>query len=286
MNTAPLFERIACLSTEAVEVLYALGAEDCIAGISGYTTRPARARDEKPKVSGFSSAQIERILAVKPDLVIAYSNMQSEIVRELISAGIEVHAFNQHHVAGILHMIKVLAALVGKQEQGAQLIAELQAQIDVIRHQAAQWTHRPKVYFEEWNEPLMSGIGWVSELIQIAGGDDVFADLAGFHSARQRIIADQAEVVRRAPDIIIGSWCGKIPAGQCGYTRRLGCDSGCSSWAGTGNQIGRHTLAGAVGNPARTSAIACTDCGVAGLATFVCNTFVSCPGSRGLISRK
>ncbi|MBC3876779.1 cobalamin-binding protein [Undibacterium sp. FT79W] len=209
MNTTPLFERIACLSTEAVEVLYALGAEDCIAGISGYTTRPARARDEKPKVSGFSSAQIERILAVKPDLVIAYSNMQSEIVRELISAGIEVHAFNQHHVAGILHMIKVLAALVGKQEQGAQLIAELQAQIDVIRHQAAQWTHRPKVYFEEWNEPLMSGIGWVSELIQIAGGDDVFADLAGFHSARQRIIADPAEVIRRAPDIIIGSWCGK-----------------------------------------------------------------------------
>lgn len=209
MNITPLFERIACLSTEAVEVLYALGAEDCIAGISGYTTRPARARDEKPKVSGFSSAQIERILAVKPDLVIAYSNMQSEIVRELISAGIEVHAFNQHHVAGILHMIKVLAALVGKQEQGAQLIAELQTQIDVIRYQAAQWTHRPKVYFEEWNEPLMSGIGWVSELIQIAGGDDVFADLAGFHSARQRIIADPAEVVRRAPDIIIGSWCGK-----------------------------------------------------------------------------
>lgn len=209
MNTTPLFERIACLSTEAVEVLYALGAEGCIAGISGYTTRPARARDEKPKISGFSSAQIDRILAVKPDLVIAYSNMQSEIVRELIAAGIEVHAFNQHHVAGILHMINVLAALVGKQEQGAQLIAELQLQIDVIRHQAAQWTHRPRVYFEEWNEPLMSGIGWVSELIHIAGGDDVFADLAGFHSARQRIIADPAEVIRRAPDIIIGSWCGK-----------------------------------------------------------------------------
>lgn len=209
MNTTPLFERIACLSTEAVEVLYALGAEDRIAGISGYTTRPARARDEKPKISGFSSAQIDRILAVKPDLVIAYSNMQSEIVRELIAAGIEVHAFNQHHVAGILRMIKVLAALVGKQEQGAQLISELQTQIDAIRHQAAQWTRRPRVYFEEWNEPLMSGIGWVSELIHIAGGDDVFADLAGFHSARQRIIADPAEVIRRAPDIIIGSWCGK-----------------------------------------------------------------------------
>lgn len=209
MNTTPLFERIACLSTEAVEVLYALGAEDRIAGISGYTTRPARARDEKPKISGFSSAQIDRILAVKPDLVIAYSNMQSEIVRELIAAGIEVHAFNQHHVAGILRMIKVLAALVGKQEQGAQLISELQTQIDAIRHQAAQWTRRPRVYFEEWNEPLMSGIGWVSELIRIAGGDDIFPELANCYSGRERIIADPLEVVRRAPDIIIGSWCGK-----------------------------------------------------------------------------
>ncbi|MFZ6759928.1 ABC transporter substrate-binding protein [Undibacterium sp. Ji50W] len=209
MNSASMYQRIACLSTEAVEVLYALGAEDCVAGISGYTTRPARARDEKPKVSGFSSAQIDRILAVKPDLVLAYSNMQSEISRELISAGIEVHAFNQRDVAGILHMIKVVANLVGKQEQGAALIAELQAQIDTIKQQAALWNRRPRVYFEEWNEPLMSGIGWVSELIQIAGGEDAFADLAVFHSAKQRIIADPAEVVRRAPDIIIGSWCGK-----------------------------------------------------------------------------
>lgn len=204
-----LYQRIACLSTEAVEVLYALGAEDCIAGISGYTTRPARARDEKPKVSGFSSAQIDRILAVKPDLVIAYSNMQAEIVRELIAAGIEVHAFNQRDVEGILHMIRVLATMVGRQEQGATLIAGLQAQIALVRQQAAQWTQRPKIYFEEWNEPMMSGIGWVSELLQIAGGEDAFADLAVFHSARERIIADPAEVIRRAPDIIIGSWCGR-----------------------------------------------------------------------------
>lgn len=204
-----LYQRIACLSTEAVETLYALGAEDCIAGISGYTTRPARAREEKIKISGFSSAKIDRILAVRPDLVIGYSNMQAEMCRELISAGIEVHVFNQHTLAGILRMIAVLANLVDKQEQGAQLIATLQVQIDQVQQQAAQWTRRPKVYFEEWNEPLMSGIGWVSELIYLAGGDDVFSELAQHHSARQRIIADPAEVIRRAPDIIIGSWCGK-----------------------------------------------------------------------------
>ncbi|MFZ6658424.1 cobalamin-binding protein [Undibacterium sp. TJN19] len=209
MTDNNLYQRIACLSTEAVEVLYALGAEDMVAGISGYTTRPSRAREEKPKVSGFSSGKIERILAVNPDLVISYSNMQAELSRELIAAGIEVHAFNQRDVAGILHMIKVLANLVGRQEQGASLIAELEAQIAIVRQQAGHWTRRPTVYFEEWNDPLMSGIGWVSELIHIAGGQDAFADLAVFHSAKQRIIADPKEVVRRAPDIIIGSWCGK-----------------------------------------------------------------------------
>lgn len=209
MKSASMYQRIACLSTEAVEVLYALGAEEYVVGISGYTTRPARARDEKPKVSGFSSAQIDRILAVKPDLVVAYSNMQAEISRELIGAGIEVHAFNQRDVAGILHMIKVLATLVGKQEQGEALIAELQSQIDTIKQQSESWTRRPTIYFEEWNDPLMSCIGWVSELIYIAGGADAFADLAQHHSAKERIISDPAEIIRRAPDIIIGSWCGK-----------------------------------------------------------------------------
>lgn len=203
------YRRIACLSTEAVEVLYALGAADCIAGISGYTTRPPQARDEKPKISGFSSAQIERILAVQPDLVVAFSNMQADMCRDLIGAGIEVHVFNQRDVAGILRMIATLAALVGREEQGAALIASLQAQIDTVRASAAGWSVRPAVYFEEWNEPLMSGIGWVSELIGIAGGRDCFADLARFHSARERIIADPAEVVRRAPDLIVASWCGK-----------------------------------------------------------------------------
>lgn len=203
------YQRIACLSTEAVETLYALGAEDRIAGISGFTTRPARARTEKPKISGFSSSRIERILAVKPDLVIAFSDMQADICRELAGAGVEVHLFNQRNVAGILHMVRVLAALVGKQAEGEKLIGDLQQTLDAIRAQGSQGAVRPKVYFEEWNEPLMSGIGWVSEMIGIAGGDDAFPDLALFPSAKQRIIADPSEVVRRAPDIIVGSWCGK-----------------------------------------------------------------------------
>jgi iron complex transport system substrate-binding protein len=203
------YQRIACLSTEATEVLYALGAQELIVGISGYTTKPKQARTEKPKISGFSSAKIDKILAVQPDLVLAYSNMQAQISAELINAGIEVHAFNQRDVAGILRMISALASLVGKQEQGAQLVADLQQQIATIAQQAAQLMKKPKVYFEEWNEPMMCGIGWVSEMIQIAGGVDVFADLAQHHNARERIIFDPDEVIRRAPDIIIGSWCGK-----------------------------------------------------------------------------
>lgn len=204
-----LYQRIACLSTEAVEVLYAIGAEDLIAGISGYTVRPARARQEKPKISGFSSAKLDKILSVNPDLVIGYSNMQAEMCRDLISQGIEVHAYNQRDVAGIFRMIASLSALAGRHQQGQQLVGQLQRQIEQVRGRAGNWQRRPKVYFEEWNEPLMSAVGWVSELIHIAGGQDVFADLAGFHNARDRIIADPEEVVKRAPDIIIGSWCGK-----------------------------------------------------------------------------
>lgn len=203
------YQRIVCLSTEAVETLYALGAEEAIAGISGFTTRPARARVEKPKVSGFSSSRIERILAVQPDLVIGFSDMQADICRDLAGAGVEVHLFNQRDVAGIFRMVRVLAALVGKQEAGQALVADLQARIETVRAQAAQWTVRPKVYFEEWNDPPISGIGWVSELIGIAGGEDVFPELAPHSSAKARIIADTFDVVHRAPDIIIGSWCGK-----------------------------------------------------------------------------
>lgn len=203
------YQRIACLSTEAVETLYALGAEDLIIGISGFTVRPARARSEKPKISGFSSSRMERILAVQPDLVIGFSNMQADICRDLATAGIEVHLFNQRDIAGILRMVRTLAVLVDRRDAGEQLVAELKAAIASVTQQVPVELERPRVYFEEWNDPLISGIGWVSEMIALAGGDDAFADLAAHSSAKERIIADPAEVVRRAPDIIIGSWCGK-----------------------------------------------------------------------------
>ncbi len=204
-----LYKRIACLSTEAAETLYALGAEDCVAGISGFTVRPARARAEKPRISGFSSSKIERILAVRPDLVIGFSNLQADICRDLAKAGVEVHLFNQRSMAGILQMVRVLAAMVGRQEAGEALVGQLQQQIDRVREQVKRCEHRPRLYFEEWNDPLMCGIGWVSEAMELAGGIDVFADLACRQDAGGRIIADSGEVVRRAPDIILASWCGK-----------------------------------------------------------------------------
>lgn len=203
------YRRIACLSTEAVETLYLLGAEDRIAGISGFTTRPARARREKPKVSGFSIAQPERILAVQPDLVVAFSDLQADIARDLVRAGVEVHVYNQRDVAGILRMIASLAALVDATAAGERLVAELQQRLDGARRRAAERARRPRIYFEEWNDPLISGIRWVSELIDAAGGEDCFEPESHRRSARERIIADPQEVVRRAPDVIIGSWCGK-----------------------------------------------------------------------------
>ena len=203
------YQRIACLSTESVETLYALGAEEYIAGISGFTVRPPRARAEKPKISGFSSAKLELILAVKPDLAIGFCNLQADICRDLAHAGIEVHLFNQRSIAGILRMISVLASMVQREEAGRQLVASLQAQVDSVRARAALWTRRPTIYFEEWNDPLMSGVGWAAEAIVIAGGVDAFPELSVHHSAKERIIADPMEVVRRMPDIIVGSWCGK-----------------------------------------------------------------------------
>jgi iron complex transport system substrate-binding protein len=203
------YRRIACLSTEAVETLYALGAQDAIAGISGFTVRPPEARRDKPKISGFSSSRIDRILAVKPDLAIGYSSLQADICRDLARAGVEVHLFNQHDVEGIFRMVRTLAALVDRQHEGHVLLAGLELLIASAKERASAWKTRPGVYFEEWNEPLISGIGWVSELIGIAGGADVFPELAACHGATGRIIADPDEVIRRAPDIIIGSWCGK-----------------------------------------------------------------------------
>ncbi len=202
-------QRIVCLSTETVETLYALGAEDRIAGISGFTTRPARARKEKPRVSGFSSARIERILAVRPDLVLAFSDLQADIVRDLVKCGIEVHVFNQRDLEGVLRMVRTLACLTGKNEAGEQLVADLRFRLDAARGRARTLPRRPRIYFEEWNDPLISGIRWVSELIEAAGGEDCFAEESRRISAAGRIISDAAEVVRRAPDIIVGSWCGK-----------------------------------------------------------------------------
>lgn len=203
------YRRIACLSTEAVETLYLLGIEDRIAGISGFTTRPARARKEKPKVSGFSTAKIERILAVQPDLVVAFSDLQADIARDLIRAGVEIHVFNQRDLAGIFRMITGLAALVGETAAGERLVADLEQRLEAARRRARDQARRPRIYFEEWNDPLISGIRWVSELIEAAGGEDCFAQESHRRSARERVIPDPTEVVRRAPDIIIGSWCGK-----------------------------------------------------------------------------
>ena len=203
------YQRIACLSTEAVETLYALGAEECIAGISGFTVRPPRAREEKTRISGFSSSTLERILAVQPDLVIGFCDMQADICRDLVKAGIEVHQFNQRTVEGILRMIGVLAALVQREEAGRALIASLRADIARAQQRATHWTRKPVIYFEEWNDPLMSGIGWAAELIELAGGVDAFPELSAQPGAKERIIADPMDVVRRAPDIIIATWCGK-----------------------------------------------------------------------------
>lgn len=202
-------QRIVCLSTETVEVLYALGEEARVVGISGYTVFPPRARKEQPKVFAFSSGDLGRILAVEPDLVFSFSDLQADISRDLIKAGVPVHAFNQRTVTGILAMIDTVGRLVGAAERASLLVAELEDVIGQARLAAAALPRRPRVYFEEWDDPPIAGIGWVSELIGIAGGEDVFADRAGKQAARERIIADPSEVVRRAPEIIIGSWCGK-----------------------------------------------------------------------------
>ena len=215
MTEAPC--RIVCLTEETTETLYLLGEQDRIVGISGFTVRPPQARKEKPKVSAFTSAKIEKILALEPDLVLGFSDLQADIARDLIRAGVAVHVFNQRTVAGIFDMIRVLGAIVGANGKTATLIASLRDGLARIEQSAARLPRRPRVYFEEWDDPLITGIGWVSELIGIAGGEEAFPELAGKKLARDRIIADPAEVARRAPDIIIGSWCGKKfqPAQVC-----------------------------------------------------------------------
>jgi iron complex transport system substrate-binding protein len=207
MNRRP--ERIVCLTEEPTEVLYALGEQQRIVGISGFTVRPPEARQEKPRVSAFTSARIDRILALRPDLAIGFSDMQADIAAALVKAGVEVWISNHRSVEGILGYVERLGAMVGAAAQASGYAARLQARIDRVRAEAAALPRRPRVYFEEWDEPQISAIRWVSELIGIAGGDDVFPQRAAASLGRDRIVADPLEVVRAAPDIIIGSWCGK-----------------------------------------------------------------------------
>jgi iron complex transport system substrate-binding protein len=202
-------QRIVCLTEEPTEVLYALGEEHRIVGISGFTVRPPRARKEKPKVSAFTSAKIGEILALKPDLAIGFSDIQADIARELIKAGVEVWISNHRSVDGILAYIRRLGAMVGAHERAEAYAQRAEAHLAAVRAAAAVLPRRPRVYFEEWDEPLITGIRWVAELIHIAGGDDLFPELAREPLAKQRILADGAPVIARSPDIILGSWCGK-----------------------------------------------------------------------------
>lgn len=202
-------QRIVCLTEETTETLYLLGEDWRIVGISGFTVRPARARREKPRVSAFTSAKIDRIIELKPDLVLGFSDLQAEIAADLIRRGIDVHVFNHRDVAGILTMIRVLGGMVGCEARANALCAELADGLDVIRHAAARMPLRPRVYFEEWDEPLIVGSRWVSELVQIAGGDECFPQYARHSLGKDRIIADSGEVIRAAPQVIFGSWCGK-----------------------------------------------------------------------------
>jgi len=201
--------RIVCLTEEPTEVLYALGEQHRIVGISGFTVRPAIARREKPKVSAFTSAKIGEILKLRPDFVIGFSDIQADIAAELIRHGVEVWISNHRSVPGILGYIRPLGALVGAADQAEAYATGLQRGLEAIEREAATLPRRPKVYFEEWDEPQITGIRWVAELIRIAGGDDIFPERAAEALAKQRILEDGGEVVRRAPDIILGSWCGK-----------------------------------------------------------------------------
>jgi iron complex transport system substrate-binding protein len=202
-------QRIVCLTEETTEFLYAIGEQHRIVGVSGYTVRPPQARHEKPRISAFTSAKIDKILELKPDLVLAFSDMQADIVAALIRAGVAVHTFNQRSVAQIFEMMHLLGGMIGEAEKTRAYTQPLVQGLEAIRAQAATYTHKPRVYFEEWDVPQISGIQWVSELVELCGGVDIFPELRVQSLGKNRIIADPLEVVRRAPDIIIGSWCGK-----------------------------------------------------------------------------
>src|SRR3954464_14100965 len=206
-------ERIICLTEETVETLYLLGEERRIVGVSGYAVRPPRVRREKPRVSAFISADFEKILDLHPDLVLTFSDLQADIAAELIRRNIAVHAFNQRDVAGIFAMIRTLGALVGAREKAEALAKSLEARLDSAREQADPLPRRPRVYFEEWDDPMISGLKWVSELIEVAGGVEIFPALAVAKNAKDRIVTAE-QVIAAQPDIVVGSWCGKkfVPA--------------------------------------------------------------------------
>jgi iron complex transport system substrate-binding protein len=199
-------QRLICLTEETVETLYLLGEQDRIVGVSGYAVRPPEVRT-KPRVSAFTSARLDKILALEPDLVLAFSDLQADIVSELAKAGVAVHLFNQRDIAGIFAMIRTVGALIGAGDKAETLARSLEARVTEMAR-AAAGSSRPRVYFEEWNDPMISGIGWVSELIEVAGGKDVFARLRGAAAARDRIVSS-ADVIAAQPDVILASWCGR-----------------------------------------------------------------------------
>jgi iron complex transport system substrate-binding protein len=206
MNRYPP-ERIVCLTEETVETLYLLGEQERIVGVTGFAVRPPEVRQEKPRVGAFTTADVPGIKALEPDLVLTFSDLQAPIVEALIREGIAVHAFNQRSIAGILAMIRTLGALVGTPQRANDLADELGARVERVREQNR--SERPvRVYFEEWDDPMITGIGWVSELVRVAGGEDVFAEAGREQGATQRMVTSEA-VIEAAPDVIIGSWCGK-----------------------------------------------------------------------------
>ena len=200
--------RIVCLTEETVVTLYLLGEDARIVGVSGYAVRPPQVRKEKPRVSAFISADVPKILALEPDLVLTFSDLQADIVADLIRANVAVHAFNQRDVAGIFDMIRTLGALAGQPQNGAMLARTFESRLELVRARGKALPRHPRVYFEEWDEPMISGIRWVSELIEAAGGIDVFPELSQQKNAKDRIVSAEA-VIAAQPDIIIGSWCGK-----------------------------------------------------------------------------
>lgn len=210
MLVQPYPRRVICLTEETTETLYAIGAQDLIVGISGFTVRPPEARKEKPKVSTYLDAKFDDILALRPDVVFAWSDLQADISAELIRRGIEVVCFNHRSIEGILHMVVRLGAYVGRAAEAERYADMLRLRVEIAARTGADRDRKPRVYFEEWYDPLITGICWVSELIEICGGIDIFAENRAFPNAKERILADPLEVVRRDPDIMIASWCGKM----------------------------------------------------------------------------